>query len=247
MLRGVPRQYITDATEARGLQGQADAVAMPRDAAEVAEVVAWCYSRGIAITPRGGGTGFAGGAVPNGGVVIALERLDRIQSLEPELWRMRSEAGVTTLDIRRRARENGLLFPPDPGAAEQSQIGGNVATNAGGPHAFKYGVTGDWVTGLEVVVAPGELVRFGGPIRKDVAAYDGIRFALVWCEGFGALAISDRQKAIAASRKACRACECWLTALIQGFVRDECYQPLRHQAALLVLRSHHPFVSIQQV
>jgi FAD/FMN-containing dehydrogenase len=95
---------------------------------------------------------------------------------------MRAEAGVTTLDIRRRSRESGLLFPPDPGAAEQSQIGGNVATNAGGPHAFKYGVTGDWVTGLEVVVAPGELVRFGGPIRKDVAAYD-IGSLLVGSEG----------------------------------------------------------------
>ena len=74
--------------------------------------------------------------------------------------------------LRRRARENGLLFPPDPGAAEQSQLGGNIATNAGGPHAFKYGVTGAWVTGLEAVVAPGELITLGGAIRKDVAGYD---------------------------------------------------------------------------
>jgi FAD/FMN-containing dehydrogenase len=79
---------------------------------------------------------------------------------------------MTTANVRRVTREGGLLFAPDPGAAEQSQIGGNVATNAGGPHAFKYGVTGAWVTGLEVVVAPGELVRFGGPLRKDVAGYD---------------------------------------------------------------------------
>ena len=69
---------------------------------------------------------------------------------------------MVTADLRRLARENGLFFPPDPGAAEQSQIGGNIATNAGGPHAFKYGVTGAWVTGLEVVLAPGELVRVGG-------------------------------------------------------------------------------------
>src|SRR5436190_555671 len=81
-------------------------------------------------------------------------------------------AGVPTATIARRARENGLLFPPDPGAAEQSQLGGNLATNAGGPHAFKYGVTGRWVTGVEAVLAPGELVRFGGPTRKDVAGYD---------------------------------------------------------------------------
>jgi FAD/FMN-containing dehydrogenase len=89
---------------------------------------------------------------------------------------------VTTLDVRRRARESGLLFPPDPGAAEQSQIGGNVATNAGGPHAFKYGVTGDWVTGIEAVVAPGELVQVGGAIRKDVAGYD-LASLLVGSEG----------------------------------------------------------------
>src|SRR3979409_2772984 len=83
---------------------------------------------------------------------------------------MESEAGVSTRHVQRLARENGLLFAPDPGAAEQSQIGGNIATNAGGPHAYKYGVTGTWVTGLEVVVPPGEIVHVGGPLRKDVAA-----------------------------------------------------------------------------
>jgi glycolate oxidase subunit GlcD len=182
VLCGVPSQYLRDATEARGLSGNAEAVVLPRNAAEVAEVVAWCYEHGAPLTPRGGGTGFAGGAVPFGGVVLALERLSAVRSLEPELWRMETEAGVTTLDVRRRARESGLLFPPDPGAAEQSQIGGNVATNAGGPHAFKYGVTGDWVTGLEAVVAPGELVRVGGAIRKDVAGYDLVGL-LVGSEG----------------------------------------------------------------
>jgi FAD/FMN-containing dehydrogenase len=75
-----------------------------------------------------------------------------------------------------------LLFPPDPGAPEQSQLGGTIATNAGGPHAFKYGVTGDWVTGLEAVLAPGELVRVGGAIRKDVAGYD-LRALLTGSEG----------------------------------------------------------------
>jgi FAD/FMN-containing dehydrogenase len=105
-----------------------------------------------------------------------------VRSIDPLLWRMEAEAGVTTLAVRRIARENGLLFPPDPGAAEQSQIGGNVATNAGGPHAFKYGVTGDWVTGVEAVVAPGELISVGGPIRKDVAGYD-LKSLLVGSEG----------------------------------------------------------------
>jgi glycolate oxidase subunit GlcD len=165
--------YLTDQTEARGLSGRADAVALPRSSEEAAEVVAWCYEHGVAVVPRGGGTGYAGGVVPlDGGVVLALERLARVRSFEPTLWRMEVEAGVTTANVRRIAREGGLLFAPDPGAAEQSQIGGNVATNAGGPHAYKYGVTGKWVTGIEAVVAPGELVRVGGPLRKDVASYD---------------------------------------------------------------------------
>src|SRR5918997_1979328 len=95
---------------------------------------------------------------------------------------MHVEAGVRTADVRRHAHEHGLLFPPDPGAAEQSQIGGNIATNAGGPHAFKYGVTGHWVTGLEAVVPPGEVIRVGGAVRKDVAGYD-LRGLLIGSEG----------------------------------------------------------------
>jgi glycolate oxidase subunit GlcD len=165
--------YLKDFTEGRGITGRADAVALPGTAEEVAAVVAWCYEHGVAVVPRGGGTGYAAGAVPiDGGVVVSLERLDRVRSFDPLLWRLEVEAGMTTNAVRRVAREGGLLFAPDPGASEQSQIGGNVATNAGGPHAYKYGVTGEWVTGVEVVVAPGEVVRLGGPLRKDVAAYD---------------------------------------------------------------------------
>jgi glycolate oxidase subunit GlcD len=175
--------YSGDESEGSGLRGSADAVVLPADAGEVARVVEWCYAHEVAIVPRGGGSGFAGGAVPvNGGVVLSLERLDRVLDLDPGLWRMRVEAGVLTATVRRLAREHGLMFPPDPGAAEQSQIGGNIATNAGGPHAFKYGVTGHWVTGLEAVVAPGELVEVGGPIRKDVAGYD-LRALLIGSEG----------------------------------------------------------------
>src|SRR5207302_4534343 len=108
----------------------------------------------------------------DGGVVLALAGLARVRSFDPPLWRMEVEAGVTTADVRRIARDGGLFFAPDPGAAEQSQIGGNVATNAGGPHAYKYGVTGAWVTGLEAALAPGELAVLGGRARKDVAGYD---------------------------------------------------------------------------
>jgi glycolate oxidase subunit GlcD len=175
--------YLGDETEASGFRGRADAVVLPGSAEEVARVLAWCYKHDVSLVPRGGGTGFAGGAVPlDGGVVLGLERLARIRAFEPLLWRIWVEAGVTTGTVRRLARENGLIFPPDPGAAEQSQIGGNIATNAGGPHTFKYGTTGSWVTGLEAVVPPGEIVSVGGPIRKDVAGYD-LKSLLIGSEG----------------------------------------------------------------
>jgi glycolate oxidase subunit GlcD len=183
VLPGDTSTYLSDQTEARGVQGRADAVALPTTAEEVRRLVAWCYERDVAIVPRGGGTGFAGGAVPvAGGVVLSLERMRAIRSFAALLWRMEVEAGVPTGVVRRLAREHGLLFPPDPGAAEQSHIGGNIATNAGGPHAFKYGTTGAWVTGLEAVLAPGELVRVGGPVRKDVAGYD-LKSLLIGSEG----------------------------------------------------------------
>jgi glycolate oxidase subunit GlcD len=183
VLPGTTRAYLSDATESRNLKGRADAIALPETAQQVAETVAWCYEHDIPLIARGGGTGFSGGAVPiDGGVVVSLERLNAQRHLDPGLWRAAVEAGMTTADLRRRARENGLFYPPDPGSAEQSQLGGNIATNAGGPHAFKYGVTGAWISGLEVVLAPGELVRLGGPIRKDVAGYD-LKSLLIGSEG----------------------------------------------------------------
>jgi len=182
VLDGTASAYLNDSTEIRGLQGRADAVVAPSSADEVAALLRWCYEHDVPLVPRGGGTGYAGGAVPDGGVLLTLERMNRVRAFDPLLWRMHVEAGVTTGDVRRLAREHGLLFPPDPGGAEQSQIGGNIATNAGGPHAFKYGVTGKWVTGLEVVVAPGEVIAVGGPTRKDVAGYD-LRSLFVGSEG----------------------------------------------------------------
>ncbi len=175
--------YNSDASRRRGLAGRAEAVVLPGSAQEVASVVGWCYAHDVPVVPRGGGTGLTGGAVPTeGGVVCSLERLSRVRELEPALWRMHPQAGVSTRHVQRLARENGLLFAPDPGASEQSQIGGNVATNAGGPHALKYGVTGAWVAGLEAVIAPGELVGLGGWVGKDVAGYD-LKSLLIGSEG----------------------------------------------------------------
>jgi glycolate oxidase subunit GlcD len=175
-------RYLADLM-GRGVQGFADAVVLPSSAEEVAAVMRWCYENDVPLTARGGGTGLAGGAIPvNGGVVIGFERLNKIRQFDPLLWRMHVEAGVTTGDVQRLARESGLRFPPDPGASEISQIGGNIACNAGGPHAFKYGVTGHWVTGIEAVIPPGEIIKVGGPIRKDVAGYD-VKSLLVGSEG----------------------------------------------------------------
>jgi FAD/FMN-containing dehydrogenase len=160
------------------------ALVLPGDAGEVAAVVAWCYERSVAIVPVGGRSGLAGGAAVLDGdaVAVGIGRLRAVRSFDPLLWRIEVEAGVTTHHLARLARESGLWFPPDPGAPEQSQLGGMIACNAGGPHSYKYGVTGDWVTGLEAVLAPGELVRFGGSVRKDVAGYD-LRGLLCGSEG----------------------------------------------------------------
>lgn len=183
LVRGSLRSYGSDATQLEGLSHAPEVVVAPSSAEDVRLLVEWAYRNDVALVPRGGGTGFAGGAVPvHGELVVDMSRLNRVRALDPGLWRIHAEAGLTTATIHRLARENGLYFAPDPGASEQSQLGGNIATNAGGPHAFKYGVTGAWVTGIEVVVPPGELVRVGGPARKDVAGYD-LKSLLIGSEG----------------------------------------------------------------
>jgi FAD/FMN-containing dehydrogenase len=166
-----PAWALHDATEWAGLRGSAEALVRPGSTEEVAGVVAWCAERGVPVTPRGGGTGLAGGCVPDGGVVLALDRLDRVVEVEPESWRMVVGAGVTTARVRRVAAENGLHFPPDPGAAESSQIGGNVATNAGGPHTLGFGATRRWVVGVEAVLGTGEVLD-ARRLHRDVAPYD---------------------------------------------------------------------------
>jgi glycolate oxidase subunit GlcD len=167
------RRFWVDATESQGIEGTPAAVVLPADAEQVSAVVAWCHQHAVPIVPRGGGTGFAGGCVPTrGSIVLGLERMRIVHTFDPHLWRIKVDAGLTTAELRRLARENGLSFPPDPGAAEQSQIGGNIATDAGGPHALKYGTTGAWVMGVEAVLASGERIAAGGGVRKDVAGYD---------------------------------------------------------------------------
>jgi len=159
--------YRVDTTADRGLKGDPDAVVVPSTADQLAAVMAWCWERDVPMVPRGGGTGFAGGAVPvGGGVVLSTERLTAIDEIDPAAWTLRLGAGLRTADVQRLARENGLWYPVDPGAGEASCIGGNVATNAGGPHAFKYGVTGKHILALDVALPNGALLAVGSRTFK---------------------------------------------------------------------------------
>ena len=174
----VASELLQDATETRGLRGTALAAVHPGTAEEVARVVRWAGEQGVPVVPRGGGTGYSGGAVPGMGpeganaIVLATDRLNGPGELVPEAWRGTFPAGVTTHDVHRRCLEAGLFFAPNPGSAEACMIGGNVATNAGGPRSFRHGSTRAWVSGLEAVLPGGELVRLGGSARKSVETLD---------------------------------------------------------------------------
>jgi glycolate oxidase subunit GlcD len=124
-------------------------------------------------TPRGGGSGLAGGCLPvRGGVVLSLENMDRILSVHTEDLVAEVQPGALTKTLRNTAQSKGLFFPPDPAGMDQSTIGGNAATNAGGPSCIKYGTTKDYVLGLEVVLPSGRLIKTGTRTRKGVVGYD---------------------------------------------------------------------------
>jgi len=152
------------------------AVARPRSTQEVAALVAVAAAHAIPVVPQGARTGLAGGAnALDGALVVALDRMDRILEIDPADRVATVEAGVVNAALRRAAAARGLAYPPDPGSWESSTIGGNVATNAGGMCCVKYGVTGEYVLGLTVVLASGEVLRCGRRTAKGVAGYDLVR------------------------------------------------------------------------
>jgi glycolate oxidase len=152
---------------------QPDAVVLPANTEEVAAVVRLCGRHRIPIVPRGAGTGYTGGAVPtHGGVVISLERLNRILEIDEANLVAVVEPHVVTGALQAAVEKVGLFYPPDPASLNESVIGGNVAECAGGPRAFKYGTTKQYVLGLEVVLPTGEVVRTGGKVVKNVVGYD---------------------------------------------------------------------------
>ncbi|MEO8898017.1 MAG: FAD-linked oxidase C-terminal domain-containing protein [Candidatus Dormibacter sp.] len=153
--------YAYDASGASGLRRVGDAVAFPASTAEVAGVIAICAAHCVPVVPRGAGTGYAGGATADGGLILNLSLMTRISGVDTEAERVAAEAGVITREIHRAATAAGLYYPPDPGSSSTSTIGGNVACNAAGPHALRYGATADYVTGLTVVLADGRVVCLG--------------------------------------------------------------------------------------
>lgn len=172
--------YGTDALK----KGQsADAVVFPATTEEVAAIVRLCAEYRIPIVPRGAGTGYTGGAVPTqGGVVLSLERMNRILEIDEANLIAIVEPNVITGDLQDAVEKLGLFYPPDPASLRQSVIGGNVAECAGGPRAFKYGTTKQYVLGLEAVLPTGEIVETGGKVVKNVVGYD-LTHLLVGSEG----------------------------------------------------------------
>jgi glycolate oxidase len=150
-----------------------DLVARPGSTEEIRAIVKLANSHKFPIIPRGAGTGLSGGSLPvEQGLVLDLTRMNRILEVDEENLVAVVEPGVVTFTIQQEAERLGLFYPPDPASLKTSTIGGNVAECAGGPRAFKYGVTRDYVIGLEVVTPQGDLIRTGGKTVKSVTGYD---------------------------------------------------------------------------
>jgi glycolate oxidase len=158
-------------------------VAFPRDAADVSFVLRLAHAHHTPVVTRGSGTGLSGGSVPlAGSIVLCLAKLDRILELDAANLTLRAEAGAITQKIFETADAAGLFYPPDPGSMKISTIGGNVAENSGGLRGLKYGVTRDYVMGLEVVLADGSICWLGSKCVKDVAGYN-LRDLFIGSEG----------------------------------------------------------------
>lgn len=165
-----PQDTACYAYDASNLECNPSAVLFADSAENIAAILKAANRYKTAVTPRGAGTSVAGGAVPTaGGVILNLSKMDRILEIDEENLTATVQPGVVTYDLHQTVEKMGLFYPPDPGSVRMSTIGGNVAVNAGGPHCFKYGVTKDYVLGMEVVLPDGKIIRFGGKYIKDVS------------------------------------------------------------------------------
>jgi len=164
-----------------------DAVIIPGCTDEISKIM-WVANREkINITPRGAGTNICGGSVAKkGGIIITFHRMNKILEIDPENRCAVVQPGVVNADLQKEVARYGLMYPPDPASMFVSTIGGNVALNAGGPRGVKYGVTRDYLLGLEVVLPSGEVIRTGGKTLKNVSGYDLTRLL---CGSEGTLGI----------------------------------------------------------
>ena len=162
--------YSYDATNQKFLP---EAVVFPLTTRQITEIMSWANQHCIPVIPRGAGSGFVGGSLPvAGGVVVTLTKMNRIIKIEPENLTATVEPGVVTGDFQQEVEKLGLFYPPDPASLKFSTMGGNTAVCAGGPRCVKYGVTKNYILGLEVVLPTGEIINTGVQTHKGVAGYD---------------------------------------------------------------------------
>ncbi|UII57151.1 glycolate oxidase subunit GlcD [Cytobacillus spongiae] len=166
--------YSYDATP--NFQSMPDAVVSPRNTKEVSELVKICNEYKIPIVPRGSGTNLCAGTCPTeGGIIFLFKHMNQVLEIDEENLTVTLQPGVITLDMIQQVEAKGLFYPPDPSSMKISTIGGNINENSGGLRGLKYGVTRDYVIGLEIVLANGDIIRTGGKLAKDVAGYDFTR------------------------------------------------------------------------
>src|SRR5881296_2856211 len=152
---------------------QPEVVVFARSTGDVSKLLRFASREKVPVTPRGGGFGYVGGCVPaRGGIALSLAKMNRIKEISFSDAVAIVEPGIFTADLKMAVREQKLFYPPDPASMKDCTIGGNVATNAGGPRCLKYGVTRNYVIGLEVVLANGDVLRTGGRVHKNKTGFD---------------------------------------------------------------------------
>jgi glycolate oxidase len=155
---------------------QPDAVVLPRNTRSVSKILEFANRHKVPVTARGAGYGYVGGAVPmRGGIVLSLERMNRILEINAKDFVAVVQPAVNTEKFQDTVEKRGLFYPPDPASRANNFIGGNISTNAGGPRCLKYGVTRDYVLGLEVVLAGGRILRLGGRTHKNKTGFDLVK------------------------------------------------------------------------
>lgn len=175
------KTYGSDETE--DLNFPPDVIVKPRHTEQVAEVMKYCADRRLPVTPRGGGTGLSGGALPVcGGVCLSVEKMNEIIEIDRDNLMVVVQPGVITQTLQEAVEEVGLFYPPDPASRGSCYIGGNLAENSGGPRALKYGVTKDYALGVTAVLPTGEIIKSGGKLLKNVSGYN-LTQLLVGSEG----------------------------------------------------------------